>query len=481
MSPVAQPPIRVLRVGLLTPVRTLDPLQHPDAVSQSAMAQVFETLYALPARESLEVRPRLADGPLILESQGPAGQVYSARIAKGTVFSDGTPLDAAQVAASLSRVEALTQQSRIDSEADRVVFSLKSPNPRFALTLVQPHAAVALDKSGELLGTGAFVPAPGSSLERLRLLRNPLFRRPVALDEVAFEVYPPDESGRPVALIRALEAGEVDFTSMLSRNDVANIQGVRKLVRPSNATAILYLNTARAALSSRLTRKAIILAVDRKGVTEISYSNVLAFCATGLLPPSMGSAPDKYVYDPAKASSLLAEAGVTTPLHLDLLVVWAPRPYLPNPLPVATLVARQLLEIGIKVTVHQPKDHEEYLRLRERGEYDLVLAGWIADTPDPADFLDTTLRSDRIPGPNRKGLPRSNLSRRADPAIDDALRRFREDPSSENLAQVLGRVADEALLLPLMYGPNLAVSSFRVQNVEVSPLGIPDFSVFRLD
>lgn len=472
---------KVLRVGILAPARTLNPVDAVDSVSHLALAQIFESPYALPLRAEDPLRPRVFDGPLKLESQGPTGPVYSGGIAPGTLFSDGTPVTAAHVAACLSRVHGLTREAQVEARGERVVFTLAAPNPRFDLGLTMTHSCVLLEKGGAALGTGAFVPAPGTSLERLRLVKNPRHRRPATIDEVLFEVYPPNADGRPEALIKALEAGLVDFTSMLSRHDATSAQGVRKTFRPSNATAILHFNTTRPALSNRAVRKAITLAIDRKAATELSYANALAFTATSLLPAGMGATPDNYAFDPAQARDLLAaQVGLPRPLRLELLVVWAPRPYLPNPQPVAALIARQLAEIGIELTLTQPKDSNEFFRRQERGDYDLVLAGWIADTPDPADFLDANLRSDRIRQAGRGAVGSCNLSRLQNPDLDQDLRRFRQAPGPETLGRVLARVAEEAPLLPIMYGPTVVVSSFRLQNLEIAPLGVPEFGSFQL-
>ena len=42
-------------------------------------------------------------------------------------------------------------------------------------------------------------------------------------------------------------------------------------------------------------------------------------------------------------------------------------------------------------------------------------------------------------------------------------------------------VAHEVPLLPLMYGPTVVVSAWRVKNVDVSPLGVPHFEHFDMD
>ena len=474
-APVA--PRKTLRVGTVARIHSLDPRQARDLVSTLVVQQIFETPFAVPRGEGA-APPVLFAGPLVEEGGGRR----SAAVRPGIRFSDGTPLTAVLVAASLNKVEAVREQARIEAAGDRVIFTLLKPNPRFDLALTLNHSAIVLEKDGKLLGTGAFIPAPGSTLKAVRLVRNPQYRARPALDEITLTIYPPNQDGRPEALIRAVEAGEVDFTTTLSRTDAGEVKGVRKGFQPSNSTASLYLNTERPELRSADVRRAVALAVDRIAVTEVSYSNALAFAATSLLPPMMGSFRDGISPDVEKAKALFAQAPSPRPSRLRMLTVWAPRPYVPHPRPVAEAIARQLAVLGIQVEIVTPRNSDEFFRSCERGDYDLALGGWIADTPDPADFLESNLHSEHIQSPNAgRGVGHINLARYRSGTMDEALQRFRQDPAPENRAAVLQIIAREVPLLPLMYGPTVVVSAWRVKNVDVSPLGVPHFEHFDID
>src|SRR5688500_6967521 len=476
-TPAAGAPVKRLRVGIVARVHSLDPRQARDLVSTLAVQPIFETAYAVRGGEGARP-PVLFTGPL----QEEGGGRRSAAVRPGVLFSDGTPLTADLVATSLNKAEALREQARIEASGDRVVFTLVKPNPRFDLALTLNHSAIVLEKGGKQLGTGAFIPGPGSTLENVRLVRNPHYRARPALDEVVLTIYPPNQDGRPEALIRAVEAGEVDFTTMLSRGDAADAKGVRKAFQPSNSTASLYFNTERPELKSAEVRRALALAIDRIKVTEVSYANALAFAATSILPPMMGVFRDGISPAPEKAKAMLAQAPAPRPSRLRLLTVWAPRPYVPHPRPVAEAIGRQLAPLGIQLDIVTPRNSDEFFRSCERGDYDMVLGGWVADTPDPADFLESNLHSSHIQSPSAgRGVGHINLARFRNAAMDEALRRFREDPTAENRSAVLQIVAREVPLLPLMYGPTVVVSAWRVKNVDVSPLGVPHFENFDID
>jgi ABC-type transport system substrate-binding protein len=187
-----------------------------------------------------------------------------------------------------------------------VIFTLLKPNPRFDLALTLNHSAIVLERGGKQLGTGAFVPAPGSTLDSVRLVRNPHYRTRPALDEVVLVIYPPNQDGRPDALIHAIEAGEVDFTTTLSRTDAGEVKGVRKAFQPSNSTASLYFNTERPELKSAEVRRALLppgfeldpLAprvgaslqggIQRAPVSQSWCASETPFGVTSMVPNTMG-------------------------------------------------------------------------------------------------------------------------------------------------------------------------------------------------
>ncbi|HLE84963.1 MAG TPA: ABC transporter substrate-binding protein [Thermoanaerobaculia bacterium] len=467
----------VLRVGLLAPVPDLDPRGGRDFVGATILAQLYETPFDPPETPDGRSRPVLFAEPLASEN---GGCVLSARVRPGRRFSDGTPLTAELLAQALGRADRLADQAAIEARDGRVVFRLARPAPSFDLTLTYRYCEVALETGGGVVGTGPFRLAPDSTPERMRLVRNPEYPGRAGIDEVRFVTYRPDADGQPSALLRAIDAGEVDFTNALSREHIGGLKGVRKWLEPGSATAILYFNTERPALAEVSVRRALALAIDRTEAARISYHNPLAFTATGLLPPMLGSWRDGIAPDLKRAAALLAAAGEARPRRLTMLVIYGPRPYLPQPRPVAEHLAARLAALGIEVEIRQAQSIEHYFREAARGDYDLALSGWVPDTPDPADFLETILSPASIPTSDHPILMDGNLARWRSPAAAAALERFRREPNEPNKAAVLELVTREMPVLPLMYGPTIYVYSPRVQGFKPSPLGIPRFAELSL-
>ncbi|MEO8381562.1 MAG: ABC transporter substrate-binding protein [Acidobacteriota bacterium] len=464
---------RVVRVGVLSPMSKLDPREAVDNISGMVLGQIFETAYAIAAGDtrvdSLLFEPLRNEGRL----------QYSAAIRPGGRFSDGTPLTAELAAKSLRGAKVLQDKATVDVSGDRVWFTLTVPNPRFDLTLTQGNTAIVLDRGTQLLGTGAFMfdQRPNArqlqSSQIIALTRNPHFAGKSVVGGVEFLVYPADADGTPRQLVEALRRGDVDLTSALTMAELsANpIAGVAPSLQPGNSTGILFFNCERRALARADVRRGISLALDIHELASRSFDkNPAAFVAGNLLPPMMGRTAGLPVTNPTEARRLLEQSGVK-PARLSLLVPWAPRPYMPKPLPLAQAVQRQLAEIGITVDLKETRTSEEFFGDLVRGSYDLALAGWIADTPDPADFFEALLWSKMCEGDNH-----SNHSRWKSAAMDAGLARFRERPDEENKKELHRMVREEAPLVPLIYGQSVIVHSRKVRNVATSAAGVVTLS-----
>ena len=468
-SAVATATSKVVRVGILSAISKLDPRDAVDNISSMVLGQIFEAPYAIAAGET-EVRPVLFEP---LRAEGPLQ--FSAAVRPGGKFSDGTPLTAELAARSLRGAKVLLNKATVEAKGDRVYFTLTAPNPRFDLTLTQSNTAIVLDRGTQLLGTGAFMFEVRPNLRLLqtaksfRLVRNAHHAGKSGLDEVEFRVCPAAEDGTPRALLEALRNGEVDLTTTLTMADVAGNQlpGMAPSLQPGNSTGILFFNCERRILANASVRRGIALALDLHELAACSFDkNPAAFLAANLLPPMMGRATGVVSMNRDEARRLLDSSGVK-PGRLSLLVPWAPRPYMPKPQPLAHAVQRQLADVGIAVELRETKTSDEFFGDLVRGNYDLALAGWIADTPDPADFFEALLWSKMCEGDNH-----SNHSRWKNAAMDAALARFREEPTEEHKREIHRLVREEAPLVPLIYGQSVVVHSRKMRNVAVSATGV---------
>lgn len=471
----------VLRVGVLTPWHASDPRRAIDFANLIVTLHVFEAPYR-PAAEGGGVEAALVELPLRAEGGAAPATLYSADVRRGRFFSDGTPVTAARVAASLQSTPAFADQAQVTVQGERLVFRLARPNARFDLVLANFNNPIAFEGASGLCGSGPYAMAPDSTPERVRLVRNPHYSGTAHADEIHVICHPPDDEGHPTRLIAAVNAGEVDFTGALSKDDLNHVKGVRKLIEMGYCTAVLYFNTERAPWDDARVRRAAAAAIDRRALAGASYTNPLAFAATGLLPPSLASFPDGVLFDPARAAALLHESGARLPATpMKLLVVPLPRPHLPHPLATARMLAERLQSLGLRIEVEPTRDIADYIDKTARGAYDLALSGWIPESPDPLDFVETMLASFNVPDTRRAASRVSNLSRWRHPGMDEALQRHRAEGRPETLRQIHDLLHAELPLVPLLYGPRVAVLSWRVRERPASFAWRPFLAELPLD
>ena len=472
-------PEDILRVGLLAPVESLDPRGAWEMGRALVASQVFETPYAVRG-VSLEAEPVLFEEPPAEEDASASGRpMFSAGLREGIRFSDGSELTADEAATILGRSQALAGRTRVEARGNRIFFELERPNARFDLALTVLDTAVVRDDGEGLIGTGPYLPSPGPG-SGVRLVRNPHYRSPVAIPEIRFEVYPPDDDGTPRRLLEAIESGEVDFSTVLTSEQQKPLKGVRRHSVPGSSTALLFFNTDR--LRKSAVRRAIATAIDRKTLAAMLYSDPITITnntASGLLPPMLGWSLDGIVLDVEKARDLLRPHRGALPRALKLLVIWSPRPYLPKPSRVADKLAEQLAAIGLSVEVEMSTGAEDLTARIAAGDFDLYLGGWIADTPDPVDFLESLLSSQAIPGASHGMANQANFSRWRWPAADEVLDRLRASQDDHDRVKLLRDVAEEVPIFPLLYGPATAVHAWRLEGFTLSPIGHPSFAAMR--
>jgi ABC-type transport system substrate-binding protein len=461
---------KTLRVGVLSALGSLDPRQAGDTITALILEQIFETPYVV--SESGATEPWLFAEKLRLDRPG-SQPVYSAGVRPGVVFSNGTPLTAELAAASLAKTKALFGRATVTWQGDRVVFTMTGPSPRFENVLTQWNTAIVLEQRGAFFGTGPYVLPSTVTMQRIagagvaHLERNERYRGTVHIDDLLFVIHPADPDGTPSKLIDAAKRGEIDITLNLSVNELTKygLTGYQAMQQPSNSTSILYFNSEKPALADVTLRRALQHAIDKTPIAQINYErNHLAFTAADIIPPLMGSATGSM----ERRDRELLRKHPNRPSKLTLVVPWTPRPYILKPLPSAQEIARQLGAYGITVELIVTKSSEDFFRTLALGQYDMALAGWVADNPDSAEFYESLLSSAQV---STKYQYLSNLARWRTTAMDAALATYRADPSPANRKTITDMIENEAILVPLVYGASTAIRTRKVKNVHISPAG----------
>ena len=459
--------------------------------------------------------PGLAVG---IPSPSNGGRTYVFRLRPGGRYSDGAPLLAADVRASMERMlliqgrnlgrmyDAISGAQRcrarhpvcdlsrgiVADEAGRTVtFRLRRPDPEFLQKLTLPLAVVlssttprqATDRP--IPGTGPYRIAEVARHRRAVLTRNPRFRPEQAGGRTAgfadrVEVRMADEA----ANLKAFEHGRLDMAGVFNatpRRVVAlrTAYGTRLRSGAFAKTIYAWLDVHAAPFDDVLVRRAVNFAVDRTRMVAALGGPDTGSPACQLLPPGFaGYRPTcPFTAGPAPAGTWIApdvaraRALVTASGRRGTLVtVWAARAWAASGRVLATaldrigLPARVLLfsDLGrIMDAAHHPRQRPQ-----------IGINGWIADYPEPAGFLRALVGCSANSGSTPGG---TNLGQFCDRRIDAAIDRAQAKGASAggDWQRIEERIAARAPIVPLLNGRFPIVTSTQTGNVQFHPLSGP--------
>jgi peptide/nickel transport system substrate-binding protein len=467
-------PADILVVGTLADPLSLEPHRATDLPSAAIVANVCETLVRYRADGT---RP---EASLATTWANANGRVWTFTLREGVKFHDGTPLDADAVVANL---DALRRSRGFPGQAHRagprvVTITLDRPNAALLATLSQPFFSLQSPRelrrgaTGRPVGTGPFrlgETRPGL----VELIPNwAYWNGAPRLGGIVFRRFPDEES-----LAAALLSGEADVSSAVGYQRLPRLRASPDIALHSKTglnIAFLSLNNERRPLDDRRVRQAIARAIDRPALVS-RFLGGHGLPARNPLPPSLWgySARTKdLALDRAAVRRLLAEAGFPDGFRVTLLVADAPRPYLPSPLAEAAQIRDDLARVGIRAAIRAVPTWAEYLETAGRGDYDMAILGWQADTMDPNDFLSTLLASESVGATNR--------SRYRSTAMDTLLKRGRRGGGpAERLAAY--EEAQALFQRDMPWVPLYHVSIFLASREPVRGLTVDSTGVLRYE
>jgi peptide/nickel transport system substrate-binding protein len=289
------------------PGLTLDPVTCPDGMQQVVSSLLCEGLFRL--------GPDLAPVPWLCESYSydAASYTYTLTLRKNVFFSDGSPLSAADVKATLDRARKsqrygtrLADVTAVTAGAGTVTIALSGPNTGLPALLDIP-----IVKSGTQdrpIGTGPYLLSSESSGDWL--IANQSWWQDVSL---------------PLDRIALVEASDQDtmlyrFTSHDVQLITADLTGTTPIAatgnvtyRDANTTILQYLgcNTAKAPLNDPALRRCLWQGIDRAQLVSAflsSHGQASQFPVSPLSP--LYPADLEAAYSAAALSASLAELSV---------------------------------------------------------------------------------------------------------------------------------------------------------------------------
>lgn len=443
-----------LRYYLSADPVTLDPALSTDVQSGEVVTTIFDNLV------QYDVDGRLVPGLATRWEADSSGLHYTFHLRSGVSFSDGRPLTARDVAASILRALAPGSRGRqwplepisgarayADGKASTlaglqvpddstVIFTLDHPLNIFPKFLAMPVAAVVptptpADFSQHPVGSGPWKLLSWSHDNLLVLARNDSYWGEKAKsDTLTIRIIPETATQAADFETGNLSVLEVPYSETERWTSSAADQIKR---RPAIRNWYVAINTTRGPLKDVRVRKALNMAVD----VETILKTILAgrgVHAAGAIPPGIDGYDEgrkPYPYNPDSARALLRAAGYGNGFSLKL---W--RSQRTEFARVAQSIQQELAAIGVKVEIVE-RDATSVRAAVRAGETDLYLGDWYADYPDPENFTYPLFNS------ANKG-PGGNYARLDDRMVDSLTTALRTTLDEGEKAR-LAREADQRI------------------------------------
>jgi peptide/nickel transport system substrate-binding protein len=334
-----------MTVGLELDIPGFDPLKVGvyDTAAVTAAGLLFETMTTLD--NDGKAKPKLA----LSWSSSDDFKTWTFKLRPDVKFHDGTPFNAAAVKWNFDRQKDPKNNCRcafyianivsVDAKDDlTVVYNLKDPSVNFPALLTRPdqnssvHSPTAVQAKGEdynrnPVGTGPFVLKSWTAGDRMVVERNPNYwnKGKPHLDRVVLRPLPDSQSR-----FASLKSGESDLV-WVDEFEADNIVRAKKdptlqvLSYAGSGAAVVVFNTKVAPLDDVRVRRALVMALDRKKMSE-ALTNGLARPASNAYGEGSwvqckddGALPE----DAAKARALIKEYG--KPVAFKMLFTATPR------------------------------------------------------------------------------------------------------------------------------------------------------------
>jgi YVTN family beta-propeller protein len=435
----------IARFDLQEDPGTTDPTLSPSFQLEYAVCAKLVNYPDKPAPEGSQLEPEAAQS---LPAVSADGKTYTFTIRPGFRFSppSNAPVTAESFRYSIERaLNPAMNSPAIGTMTDVVGFQaygrgkaqhiagLTAKGNRLTITLLRPAgdlpARMALPSFCAVpVGTpiaakglpkvptaGPYYVASYTPNQQIVLKRNPNYRgrRPHRLAEIDYAI----DVGQAQTVSR-VEAGTSDYAAdgvppeaqagLESRYGPGSSSAKRGrqqyFVNPVLLVRYLMLNTSRPPFSDRKLRQAANYAIDRPAlIAQLRrFSRNPPGAATAeYLPPGMPGYRNAHVYplngpDLPKARALAGGKHRTAVLYT---CNQAPCPQL------AQIIRTDLEAIGIDVEIRQFPIAVMYQKAGRRGEpFDIISQGWVADYPDPFDFLNLLFSGDQIHRENNFSL-----------------------------------------------------------------------------
>ncbi len=337
------------------------------------------------------------------------------------------------------------------------------------------------------VGTGPFYFKYWEENEKLIFRKNPHYfevedgQRLPHLEAVAIRFIPDKQSA-----FMEFVKGDLDFLSGLDgsyKDEILQFDGslAEHYTDRIEMVSVPYLNTEYLGilnaeeleeghpLKIKEVRQAINLGFDREKMIQYLRNSIGEPGTSGILPSGLKNEnfPNYgYEYNSEEASALLAKAGFPNGEGLPTIKLQTNASYLD----LCEFMQGELFDIGIRIEV-EVLPPSSLRQMMATGKASFFRASWIADYPDPENYLGLFYSKNKSPnGPNYTRFGSAEVDGWYEQSLSET------DPVKRDSLYVLidSTVVEEALIVPLYYDQVLRFYPKNISGLGVNPMNLLD-------
>lgn len=246
---------------------------------------------------------------------------------------------------------------------------------------------------------------------------------------------------------------------------------------PEFSLSYIGFNTSKPPFDDVYVRQAFCHAIDKEKIIKLTQKDMVT-PATGIIPvgmPGYNKDIKGLDYDLEKAKELLAKSKYGSSDNLPPITVTLSTlggigmdNYL------GAILQGWQNDLGADITVRYLNQNVFQYNLSEEAD-EIYTMGWIADYPDPQNFLDILFHTGA-------DYNNSNFSNKElDELLDRAAVEQDYDKRMDMYQQAEQLVVDQAPVLPMWFSKNYELVSPIVHGYTIDPLGVPRFNTVTLE
>ena len=477
---------------------TLDPAVSSELSSHNYIMQIFSGLVRLD--NDLEPSPDIARNWDISND----GRTYTFYLNENVKFHDGSPITAREIQYSWERacnpstgsqtagtylgdivgvtevLEGKTDQiSGLEIIDDYTLsVTIDAPKAYFLAKLSYPTTFV-VDRKNVSKGQTWWEKPNGSGPYKLKqwerdntliLEANKDFYRQIPhISEIHFHLL----AGQPISLY---EMNEIDVAPVYEYNierasDPGGPFHDQLAVFPELSLYYIGFNTKNPPFDDPDIRKAFCLAVNKQKIISVIQKEMVTK-ANGILPPGLPGYNEGLAgldYDPDQAHQLIADSTYGSVDSLPPMTIttsgWGGN----ISASLGAIIQEWHTNLGIEVTVKQLEPEIFLYHLREEAD-EMFMLGWVADYPDPQNFLENLFQTNSS----------YNTGDYSNPVVDNLLKAAAIEPDYKTrmnkYQEIEEIVLDDAACLPLWFSVNYMLVKPYVKNFSMNAMGIANYS-----